>query len=178
MNQHSAREETVSKRRARGEGHIYQRGRIWWIQYYCNGDEYSKAPTLKTRAQPRVYCVAVSARWRRELVVRIGKDGKPYLCGCSTLNAYFQEPSRRGLSRSGCRLNYPYTFNNLLLYRSGLSAPSRMSCPLGGAQAGTQAVAWCSRNPRPRRHHAAFKRIIRNQVTQWTGREYRRSKRD
>lgn len=81
MNQHSAREETVSKRRARGEGHIYQRGRIWWIQYYCNGDEYSKAPTLKTRAQPRVYCVALSARWRRELVVRIGKDGKPYLCG-------------------------------------------------------------------------------------------------
>jgi len=38
MNQHSIPQEQVKlNRRARGEGHLYRRGRIWWIQYCRNG---------------------------------------------------------------------------------------------------------------------------------------------
>jgi hypothetical protein len=27
-------------RSRRGTGHIYQRGRIWWVKYYRNGQAY------------------------------------------------------------------------------------------------------------------------------------------
>lgn len=108
----------TTKRRARGEGRIYRRGRIWWIQYCRNGRHmYESSRSENRRAAenllrqrlgqvaagvaplPRAHRITYenlrdslladySANKRKWL--RIGKDGKPYLCGFSTLDAFFR----------------------------------------------------------------------------------------
>lgn len=105
-------------RRGRGEGRIYRRGRIWWIQYSRNGRrvfESSRSENERTALNllrqrlgqvaagiapvPRAHRITYenlrdtllsdyAANGRKWL--RIGKDGKPYLCGVSTLNGFFK----------------------------------------------------------------------------------------
>lgn len=42
-----------AKRGQRGQGHIYRRGRVWWIRYSVRGKRYdeSSGSTRKTDAQ-------------------------------------------------------------------------------------------------------------------------------
>lgn len=105
-------------RRARGEGRIYRRGRIWWIQYYRNGrrvfesshseNERTALNLLRRRLGQLAAGIAPLPRAQRisyenlrdalladyaankRKWLRIGKDGKPYLCGLSTLNVFFK----------------------------------------------------------------------------------------
>jgi integrase len=104
-------------RRKRGEGHIWQRGRIWWIRYYVNSrrvDESSHSPKkdaaerllAKRHAEIEAdtFIGPVARRLRYEQIrdalyadyqanhrkwLRIGKDAKPYICGVSHLDGFF-----------------------------------------------------------------------------------------
>jgi integrase len=105
-------------RRGRGEGRIYRRGRIWWIQYYRNGrrvfessgseNERTALNLLRRRLgqvaagiAPLPHAQKISYENLRDALLadyaanrrkwlRIGKGGKPYLCGLSTLNVFFK----------------------------------------------------------------------------------------
>jgi integrase len=119
MSDHSVlREETAWRRRARGEGRIYRRGRIWRIQYYRNGRrvfESSRSENERTAQNllrqrlgqvaagiaPVPHAHRISYENLRDALLadyvankrkwlRTGKDGKPYVCGLSTLNAFFK----------------------------------------------------------------------------------------
>jgi integrase len=109
---------TAKDRRARGEGRVYQRGRFWWIQYYRNGrrmfessrsERKEAAERLLRRRLAEVAAgimnPAVAARCSYETLrdalladyttnrrkwLRVGKNGKPYVCGISTLNRFFK----------------------------------------------------------------------------------------
>jgi hypothetical protein len=104
-------------RRKRGEGHIGQRGCIWWIRYYvnsCRVDESSHSPKkdaaerllAKRRAEIEAdtFVGPVARRLRHEQIrdalyadyqanhrkwLRIGKDAKTYICGVSHLDGFF-----------------------------------------------------------------------------------------
>ena len=106
------------ERRKRGEGRIWLRGGVWWIQYYVHGRQiressHSRKEDVAARliAKRRAEIEADSfvgpsaqriryeqlrdalyadyrANGRRWL--RIGKDGRPYVCGVSHLDDFFE----------------------------------------------------------------------------------------
>jgi|SRR5215469_2832804 len=108
----------VAMRRAHGEGRIYRRGNIWWIQFRHNGERVFESSRSRNRdiaaqlLRKRLGEVAAgnlplaganrityenlrdalladyAANKRKWL--RIGKDGKPYICGISTLDGFFK----------------------------------------------------------------------------------------
>src|ERR1051325_6662794 len=43
--------EPVKKKRKRGEGSIYRRGRIWWIRYYANGHSFGESAKTENETE-------------------------------------------------------------------------------------------------------------------------------
>src|SRR5260370_4998144 len=104
-------------RRKRGEARVWQRGRIWWIQYYSNGIQHREssssekeadAPLLSLKRRDQIdadtFVAPAARRLRFEQMrealyadyganrrkwLRTGKDGKPYICGVSHLDDFF-----------------------------------------------------------------------------------------
>jgi len=118
-------------RRARGEGRIYRRGRIWWIQYCRNGRHVFESSHSENRRaaenllrqrlgqvaagiaqMPRAHRITYehlrdalladyAANGRKWL--RTGKGGKSYLCGISTLNVFFKAFRAVGITSDSLR---------------------------------------------------------------------------
>src|SRR5271167_3271050 len=117
-------------RRKRGEARVWQRGRIWWIQYYSNGIQHRESSQsvkegdaerllLKRRAEidADTFVDPAARRLRFEQMrealyadyganqrrwLRAGKDGKPYICGVSHLGDFFAR--QRALTITTCRI--------------------------------------------------------------------------
>jgi len=103
--------------RQRGEGRLWQIGRIWWIQYYVHGRQVRESSHsdkkqvaerfLRLRLGEAAAGIAVPPRVARATYeelrdtlitdyeanrrrwLRKGKDGKSYICGVSRLDEFF-----------------------------------------------------------------------------------------
>jgi integrase len=108
----------TKERRARGDGRIYLRRRIWWIQYTRNGRHIFESSRSGNRRaaenllrlrlgqvaagispMPRAHRItyenlrdALLADYaaNRRKWLRTGKAGSPYICGFSTLDSFFR----------------------------------------------------------------------------------------
>jgi integrase len=105
------------KRRKRGEGRIWRRGGIWWIQYYAHGSQIRESShctrweaanrlLAKRRAEidADMFVDPAAQRLRYEQMrdalyadyqannrrwLRTDQEGKPYICGVSHLDNFF-----------------------------------------------------------------------------------------
>src|SRR5690348_6836441 len=104
-------------RRERGEGRVWQIGKIWWIQYYVHGRQVRESSKSKTKTvaerllrrrlgelaagvlpPPRSQRVkyedlraALMAEYQSNgrKCVKLGKDGEPYVCSAPHLDEFF-----------------------------------------------------------------------------------------
>lgn len=123
-------EKPMMTRCKRGEGRIWLRGRIWWIQYYANGIQHRESSESEDREDAErllakrvaeidadTFIGPAAKRLRFEEMkealytdyrvngrkwLRVGKGGKPYVCGVSHLNDFFAR--NRALSITTSRI--------------------------------------------------------------------------